>query len=107
MRRLPQQLLCLCLTGALLLRLCKGNDDEFYYDYDYNTTAAPDYDYNATFDYMYFSNSSSMDYRVFEIMRSGEKDTQEVDKGNTAPETGLPNLLLIVTLSIHQLYQLH
>ncbi|KAJ8354650.1 hypothetical protein SKAU_G00222170 [Synaphobranchus kaupii] len=111
MRRLPQKLLSLCLTGALLLPLCQGNDaeydDEYDDEYDYDTTAPPDYDYNATFDYEYLDNTSSLNYDLFEIMKSGTEDTvDDIDKRNTAPETGIQSLLLILCLSIHQLCQL-
>ncbi|KAJ8287975.1 hypothetical protein COCON_G00006340 [Conger conger] len=95
MRRLPQRLLSLWLTGILLLHLCQGNVEE--YDYDYNTTATPDYDYNVTFEYDYVD--STVNYESYEILKSTTKD----EKGNMAPETGLPGLLLIMSLSIHKL----
>ncbi|KAJ8398461.1 hypothetical protein AAFF_G00427160 [Aldrovandia affinis] len=103
MRRLPQRLLSLCLTGALLLPLCQGNDDEYVYDSD--TTATPDYDYNATFDYMYYSNASQVDYRDFDIQIPGNEDTKDT-MNNKAPETGLPSLLLMLSLSVHKFCQL-
>ncbi|KAJ8290082.1 hypothetical protein GJAV_G00008510 [Gymnothorax javanicus] len=107
MRRLPLQLLSLCLCGALLLRLCQGNEDEYEYEYDfeYDSTATPDYD-NSTFEYLYFGNFSNVDYNSFVIMEPKSEGTQESNENrNTAPETGLPSLLLIGSLSVHKLYE--
>ncbi|KAI1886009.1 hypothetical protein AGOR_G00209630 [Albula goreensis] len=93
MGRLPQRLLSLCLTGALLLPLCQGNEEE--YNYDYEATATPDYDYNVTFDYIYLNNVSDVDYGLYEVQSKGnavkgQSDTGVNNNNNKTPEISLP-----------------
>ncbi|KAJ8377915.1 hypothetical protein AAFF_G00250660 [Aldrovandia affinis] len=75
MQGLPRHLFSLCLTGVILLHVCCGQHEDR--DVDYDVTAVPDYDYNSTFDYSFFSNTSS-----------GTLDLEELLKGGRGEERG-------------------
>lgn len=115
--------LLVCLTGVLLLLpLCWGQNE--YDDYG-DTTPTPDYDYNATFEYTFFSNTSTEDLDKFlsgseeeddegEDMEEEEDTTFSTTMSTTdssivmakGSRTARPCLLLAVGLTVHHLGQL-
>ncbi|KAF5908612.1 cocaine- and amphetamine-regulated transcript protein-like, partial [Clarias magur] len=53
--------------------------------YVHDTTPSPDYDYNATFDYSFYSNSSSEDLETFLKRIENEGRNEELDISHTDP----------------------
>ncbi|KAL2080303.1 hypothetical protein ACEWY4_024096 [Coilia grayii] len=86
MTRLPH--LTVCLLGALLLMpFCRAEKENDFKEYD--TTLNPDYDdYNATFEYIFFSNSSSEDLERF-IKETEEGGGSVVTGTDVTPTEGV------------------
>ncbi|MCJ8746310.1 hypothetical protein PDJAM_G00140230 [Pangasius djambal] len=118
LRLLHHCLLAVCLAGSLmLLPLCCAGV-KLTPEYEYDSTPLPDYDYNATFDYTFFSNSSSEDLEFFFREKESEDEKGGLDISPTDPESTVstypskafrsvyPSLLLVLILSAHQLLRL-
>ncbi|KAM9494950.1 uncharacterized protein Hap1MRO34_004736 [Clarias gariepinus] len=83
-------------------------------EYDYNPTSLPDYDYNATFEYSFYSNSSTEDLATFfNRIENEELDISHEDPVSTATSprnkafrTVYPSLLLTPILAVYQLLRL-
>ncbi|KAB5530899.1 hypothetical protein PHYPO_G00134660 [Pangasianodon hypophthalmus] len=115
LRLLHHCLLAVCLAGSLmLLPLCCAGF-KLISEYEYDSTPLPDYDYNATFDYTFFSNSSTEDLEIFFREKESEDglDISPTDTESTvstypskAFRTVYPSLVLVLILAAHQLLRL-
>ncbi|KAK3532328.1 hypothetical protein QTP86_016015, partial [Hemibagrus guttatus] len=54
-------------------------------DREYDSTPLPDYDYNATFDYTFFSNSSTDELERFFKEKESENEDAVLDITDTIP----------------------
>ncbi|XP_047663581.1 uncharacterized protein si:ch211-191i18.2 [Tachysurus fulvidraco] len=114
LRLLHQCLIAVSLAGTLMLlpRCCAAIVD-IQLEPEYDSTPLPDYDYNATFDYSFFSNSSTEELEIFLKEKETETDNSDLDitdllstvstDSNEAFRTVYSSLLLMLILAAHQL----
>ncbi|KAK2836472.1 hypothetical protein Q7C36_014341 [Tachysurus vachellii] len=117
LRLLHHCLIAVSLAGSLmLLPLCCADIEVIQLETEYDSTPLPDYDYNATFDYSFYSNSSTEELERFFKEKETEADNRGLDitdppstvstVSNEAFKTVYSSLLLMLILAAHQLLRL-